>query len=172
MFGIPFEVRRFDEGGQQNITLFVRSHRRSEMRDALRELHETKVSRTVQALQMQHAVKVATDEATDAALAEVKGLAAELAAIGRKIENLTETIARLALADNYGPAELNHLLDMLTDAELEGIVSTVEMGQAPADFSVSGAIQPSLSSSGLNGGSPDSTLPGPGGAGTTSRPAA
>jgi hypothetical protein len=162
MVGIPFTIRRTSsELGVQDEVVYLRSRRRGEagesMRRHIRDYHAALFT------QMQSAAKAGrlSGQVTEGAAVEVleqvdADLGATLATAGaagdRALEH-AEHVARLALQENYGERAAE-LLDGLTDKELHAIVSTVEVGQMPADFFGRPDTPPKPSATG-----PSGTLP-------------
>ena len=174
MVGIKFVVRRASEAAEiEDRTLYLRSRRTGEagqeMRRRIRGYHHAVFEQFKQAGRAGRMTDRADlAEAGAEALERIdreQGEALEHAqeAAWAALEH-AEQIALLALQENYGAAAKG-LLDDLTDRELHAIVSTIEMGQMPADFFQSPGIPPKPSATGLSGPLPGSDSSGPGTAG-------
>ncbi len=66
-----------------------------------------------------------------------------------------EKVAELALEENYGPGELERIMDGLSDHELRKIIETIELGAMPADFFPSPGTRPKPAITAPSGTSPE-----------------
>jgi hypothetical protein len=146
MFGIPFTVRRSETGGMsKDEVLYLRTYRRGETGNLMRKLIKqyrymgmeqakagAKAAMMVAGL---GAIAAGTDETRDLAkvLAEQSEAMRAAEAAGAEALKTAEEIAVIALTENYGEGT-DKLVDALTDHELHGIVSTIELGSMPKDF--------------------------------------
>ena len=170
MIGIPFTVRREDEGGVVDRTIYLRSRRRGpeveKMRAAIRAYNRAifgqgkQASRAGMLMTRALAGEMAEGEDLDKRLADLERIDREQEAamteaqeLAQKALDRAEEIAELALRENYGE-QTAQILNELTDRELHAIVGTVEMGAMPKDFFPSPATPPKPSSISPPGSAP------------------
>lgn len=162
MIGIAFVVRRTsDMAGLSDEVLYLRSRRRGDagasMRRHLKAYHAAVYGEIKLAARASRLAEQAGEKTGIKALEQVEAqLAASIdqaAADNAAAIEHAEEIARLALIENYG-GRTEEVLDRLTDRELHGVVSTIELGQMPKDFFGSPDTQPKPSATGPSGSSP------------------
>ena len=169
MFGIPFTIRRENSDsagnkpGVEEQVVYLRTRRCGDlgekMRKLFRQYHAAAFSQ-MRAATRAGAGTTRAMSAQDDTEALEKILADQEAAMdaGRNAANeqleAAEQIAAMALADNYPKDKVSELVDGLTDHELHGIVSTLELGSMPKDFFPSPAIQQKPNDISLSGEPP------------------
>lgn len=173
MLGIPFIIQREGERGIQRETVYLRSRRRGEagekMRKAIREHnaknleHSRMASKAVAAMRKVTGLDGEITTASETALRELEQTQGALFEAAQNARNAAlaaaEIVAEEALRDNYGD-RVTEILDGLTDAELDAIVSTVEIGAMPDDFFTSLDTRQKRNTTLLSGGQPAaSSLP-------------
>lgn len=177
MVGIPFDILRESERGVEVQRVYLVSMRRGDkglaMRKAIAEYHRCSMQRTACAANLAklvNAAKAAAD-GSDVDVTAIEIVSAQLVKLADDISNYAATVAELALSTNY-PNECGWLMDGMTDAELAAIVTTIELGQMPADFSQSLATRRMQSATGPGGSSAEPSSAGQGGADGTGNGAA
>jgi hypothetical protein len=164
MLGIPFVIRRFSDAGVEDVTVFLRTRRSGQagdkMRKHLRAYHAAVFAQTKAAGKAGSLMRRALSGETQPGEAELEKIEAEQSAAMDSAQKESETaleeaqeVCLCALKDNYGEKE-EELVDGLTDHELHGLVSTIEMGAMPRDFFPSPGIPPKSSSMEPSGSGP------------------
>lgn len=162
MFGIPFTIRRTSERGIEDEVVYIRSYRRGAVGQKMRQLMGEYHAATMRQMQSAAQAGAAMNESLGGtegrdlqgiADRQQKALDDALAQSARALK-AAEEIAANALAENYPDDVREKILDKLTDHELHGLVSTIEMGAMPKDFFALHDIQPRPSTTGPSGAAP------------------
>lgn len=169
MFGIPFTIRRENSAslgnkpGTEERVVYLRSRRCGDLGEKMRKLFRQYHASTF--AQMRAATRAGSGttramSSQDDPIALEKILAEQESAMdaaqkaAQEQLDAAEQIAVMALSDNYPKEQVSDIVDGLTDHELHGIVSTLELGSMPKDFFPSPAIQPKQSDTSQSGEPP------------------
>jgi len=163
MLGIPFRLLTQTDDGPVDKVILLRSRRSGEagkrMQQAIRDYHRAefemvKTTGRWQALDARLAALPPTSEKLPELQVERDGLVDRVSELDEASLAAALTVVRLALAENYGAKGALDLLDQLNNRQVRAMVSLVETGQLPADFSDGPAAQPSATTTAQSGGSP------------------
>lgn len=144
--GIPFTVRRESDAGVEDQIVYLRSRRvgadGSKMVALIREyqsLSMVQVKAAGKAAAMAH--RMIEGQSGNAIVDAMEKIDAEQQALmdaamdaSHERTKIATEIVQLALEVNYSPEEVLRIIDALTDAELDAMVSTLQYGQMPKDF--------------------------------------
>jgi len=144
MIGIPYRIVRFGEAGPVDKVFYLATRRFGEagtaMKKAKREYYRAEYA-TARSAQKLASVEddirnLGSDEfkRRDELIEKRDALMEAIREHGDEATEAAEKLVVLSLTENYGRENAEMMADQLTDRDLRGCVSTIELGDQPKDF--------------------------------------
>jgi hypothetical protein len=143
MIGIPYRIVRHGEAGPVDKVLYLATRRFGEAGIALKktkkeyfkaEYATARAAQKLAAADNQIKGLPSDSKLMDELVSRRDLLMDEIRTHGDEATEAAEKLVVLSLTENYGRKNAEEMADQLTDRDLRGCVSTIELGAQPADF--------------------------------------
>jgi hypothetical protein len=161
MLGVPFVLRRAGDGEPYQETIYLstrlgsndqaRADGRKNLREYARVRMELGKLSSSAAIAVQRAEKTTSVDTLQEIDVEISAIMDRITKAQADMADLAERIVRRSLKVNYPDAQVDLLVDLMTDAERAAAVEAVLSGQAPADFTPSPVTPPKSSTTSPGG---------------------